>query len=186
MASPFRNALDFLGEIGIYDVVLPFLLIFGVVFAILEKTKVFGVEEIGGRKYTRKNVNAVVALVFAFFIVASAHFVEMITTVSSYTVILLFFPILFMVLIGSFMKEGEGGYLTGGWKVFFMIIMFVGFVLILLSAIKTGSGESWLSIAGGWTSGAKIGTGVGAIIMLIIIILLIAYTVKSPHPVEKK
>ena len=38
--SVFRGALVFLDEIGIYDVVLPFLLVFAVVFAIFEKTKV--------------------------------------------------------------------------------------------------------------------------------------------------
>jgi len=50
MASPFRNTLDFFDNIGIFDVVLPFLLVFTIVFALLERTKVFGVEEIEGKK----------------------------------------------------------------------------------------------------------------------------------------
>ena len=40
MASAFRDVINFFGEIGLYDVVLPFLLVFAIVFAILEKTKV--------------------------------------------------------------------------------------------------------------------------------------------------
>jgi len=58
MVSAFRGVVDFFGEIGLFDVVLPFLLVFTVVFAILEKTKVFGIEEIEGKKYTRKNLNS--------------------------------------------------------------------------------------------------------------------------------
>ena len=55
MVSTFRGALEFFEDIGIYDVILPFLLIFTIVFAILEKTKVFGTEEIEGTKNTKKN-----------------------------------------------------------------------------------------------------------------------------------
>ena len=44
MASTFREVLLFFEQIGIYDVVLPFLLVFTIVFAILEKTKLFGTE----------------------------------------------------------------------------------------------------------------------------------------------
>ena len=54
--SLFRGVLSFFNDIGIYDVILPFLLIFTIVFAILEKTKVLGVEEIEGKKYTKKSL----------------------------------------------------------------------------------------------------------------------------------
>ena len=40
-ASGFRGVIDFLGKLGVYDVILPFLLIFTIVFAILEKTKIY-------------------------------------------------------------------------------------------------------------------------------------------------
>ena len=43
--SPFRTGIDFLDKLGVYEVLLPFLLIFTIVFAILEKTKVFGTED---------------------------------------------------------------------------------------------------------------------------------------------
>ena len=66
--SVFRGVISFFGDIGLYDVVLPFLLVFTIVFAILEKTKVFGVEEIEGKKYTRKNLNAMASFVIAFLV----------------------------------------------------------------------------------------------------------------------
>ena len=83
MVSTFRGALEFFQDIGIYDVVLPFLLIFTIVYAIFEKTKVLGTEEISGVKFAKKNLNAMVAFVIAFMVVASSKLVEIITEVSS-------------------------------------------------------------------------------------------------------
>ena len=41
MATVLGNALDFLKELGVYDVLLPFILVFTIMFAILERTKLF-------------------------------------------------------------------------------------------------------------------------------------------------
>ncbi|MBW2999610.1 hypothetical protein KY339_02955, partial [Candidatus Woesearchaeota archaeon] len=55
----FRGALDFFAEIGVYDVVLPFLLVFTIVFAVLEKTRILGVEKVRDHEYSKKPLNAV-------------------------------------------------------------------------------------------------------------------------------
>jgi len=182
MVSAFRNVIDFFQDIGLYDVVLPFLLVFTIVFAILEKTKVFGTETIESREYTKKNINAVTSFVIAFFVVASSKLVEIITTVSSYTVILLLLSVLFLLLVGSFMKEGEGGFLTGNWNYFFMIMMFVGIVLIFIYAL--GWWDSIWSFFRFQTGGEV----VGSIILIVIIVLFIWYIVKGepPHKEVKK
>ena len=144
--SVFRGTIEFFGRLGIYDVILPFLLVFTIVFAILEKTKIFGTEEIDKKKYPRKNLDAMVAFVIAFFVIASSQLVEVITTVSSQAVILLLLSILFLILVGSFAKEEEEGFfLKGGGKTTFSVIMFVGIVGIFLNTIKTEEGQSWLS-----------------------------------------
>ena len=96
MATPFRQVLDFFDSIGLFDVVLPFLLVFTIVFAILEKTKVLGQEEIEGKKYTKKNLNAIAAFSIAFLVIASSQLVEIITTVSANAVIVLFLSVLFL------------------------------------------------------------------------------------------
>jgi hypothetical protein len=181
MASTFRDILVFFDKIGVYDVILPFLLIFTIVFAILEKTKVFGVEEIEGRKITRKNVNAMVAFVIAFFVIASSKLVEIVTTVSSWMVILLLMSVLFLILVGSFWKEGEGVFLEKGWRTLFMVIMFVGIVAIFLEAIKTDSGQPWLEflflfIVGNFTS-----TTVASIILLAVMVGFIWFIVREPR-----
>ena len=102
MASAFRGIIDFFAEIGLYDVVLPFLLVFTIVFAIFEKTRVLGTEEHDGHKISKKNLNAIASFVIAFLVIASSELVEIITTVSSQAVVLLFLSVLFLLLLGSF------------------------------------------------------------------------------------
>jgi len=182
--STLREVLLFFDKIGIYDVVLPFLLVFTIVFAILEKTKVFGIEEVEGKKYSKKNLNSMVAFVIAFFVIASSKLVETITQVSSYVVLLLLLSVFFLLLVGSFAKEGEVE-LKSGWNIFFMLIMFVGIVLIFLQAIKVESGESWLewawsNLSDHWTS-----TGIASIILIVVIVLFMFYITKSPSEPKK-
>ena len=184
--STFRGVLEFFDTVGLYDVVLPFILVFTIVFAILEKTKVLGMEEISGTKYPRKNLNAMTAFVIAFLVVASAQLVQIITTVSSQIVILLMLSVLFLLLIGSFYREGEEIFLEGGWKTFFMFLMFFGIVLIFLGAIRNSDGDSWLDIFWNYISnnGAG-GNAIGAIILLVLLILLMLY-VLQPRKTETK
>lgn len=171
--SLFRGILDFFDRIGVYDVVLPFLLVFTIVFAILEKTRVFGTEKIEGKEYTRKNINAMVSFVIAFFVIASSELVEIITDVSSQAVILLMLAVLFLMLVGSFMKEGSGVFLEGGWKVFFMAIMFVGIGLIFLNTLGV------LDTMWDWFMGRNTSEAVGSLILIVVIILFIVFVVKE-------
>jgi drug/metabolite transporter (DMT)-like permease len=187
--TTFRGVIDFFDQVGLYDVVLPFILVFTIVFAILEKTKVLGTEEVSGKHYTRKNLNAMVSFVISFLVIASSQLVEIITTVSSQIVILLMLSVLFLLLVGSFYKDAEGGYLQGGWKTFFIFIMFIGIVLIFLGAIKTGdSDDTWLEVFWNYVSqNGQGGNAVGSIILLILLILLIVYVVRTPkQEVSKK
>ncbi len=188
--STFRGVLEFFGQIGIYDVVLPFLLVFTIVFAILEKTKLFGIEKIGGADYTRKNLNAMTAFVVAFFVIASSRLVEVITQVSANMVILLLASILFLLLIGSFQKEtAEGVYLEGFMKWAFVAVMFIGLLGIFLNAITTSAGESWLSVTLGWVGSFWTNEAVASIILIIVILAAFIYITgsqKGAKSAEKK
>ena len=180
MATPFREVLDFFGEIGLFDVVLPFLLVFTIVFAILEKTKVFGVEEVEGRKYTKKNLNSIAAFVIAFLVIASSELVEIITTVSANTVVLLLAVVLFLLLVGSFYAEGEKSvFLEGGWKTLFMVIVFVIIVLIFLNAL------GFIDDITDFSRGGR-NEIVGSIILLILIVLFVGWVSRGPEAKAKK
>ena len=138
MASTFRGVIEFFVRLGIYDVILPFLLVFTIVFAIMEKTRVLGVEEIEGNQYTRKNLNSMVAFVTAFLVVASSRLVAIINETMANMVLLLLLSVCFLMLIGSFMKETkEGVFLDPKSKMFmvFVGIMFVGIILIFMNAL---------------------------------------------------
>lgn len=183
--STFREAIEFFDKIGIYDVVLPFILVFTMVFAILEKTKVFGMEEIEGKKYTRKNLNAMVSFVIAFLVIASSKLVETITEISSHMVLLLLLAVFFLLLVGSFYKEGEGVFLDKGWKTLFMIIMFIGLVIIFLNAIETDSGESWWDYSWDYLQDNWTSTAAASIILIVIVVGFMAYVVAEPRKKKK-
>lgn len=131
--SAFQDAIAFLGYIGVYDVVLPFLLVFTLVFALLEKTRVLGVEKEGDTAYTKKNLNAMVAFVMGFLVIASADLVRTVNNVLANSVLLVLFSVLFLMLVGSFYRDDEFD-LSDSWKRFFAFFMFIGIVLIFLHA----------------------------------------------------
>ena len=170
MATPFREIIDFFNNIGVFDVVLPFLLVFTVVFALLERTKVFGVEKIDGKDYTKKNLNSAAAFVIAFLVVASSELVEIITKVSSQFVILLFLIVLFLLLVGSFFKEEPHGvFLEGGWRTAFMAIIFIGLVFIFLDALNLTDDIFT------FFRGTDQGEIVGSVLLLVLIVLFIVF-----------
>jgi len=177
--TPFRGVILFFDKIGLFDVVLPFLLVFTIVFAIFEKTKVLGTEEIDGKRYTKKNLNAMAAFTISFLVVASSQLVEIITKVSANAVIVLFLSVLFLMLVGSFYKEGEPVFLEGGWKVVFMIIVFLAIVGIFLDAIKGADGRTWLQRLTDFAGGGNDQIA-GAIVLLALVVFFIIFAIKEP------
>jgi len=178
--SVFRGTLAFFDRLGVYDVVLPFLLIFTLVYAILEKTKIFGTEKIDGREISRKNLNGMTAFVIAFFVVASTRLVALINEVLANTVLLLLLSICFLMLAGSFHSGKDEFFLTKGWRTFFMILMFVGIVLIFLNAL------GWLQLIYTYLFFRFDTVVVSSIVFVIIIIIFIYYVTKSPKAPKDK
>lgn len=169
MASMLGNVIQFFDKIGIYEVVLPFLLTFTIVFAILEKTKVFGTE--GEKNHPRKNINALVAFVIGFMVIASAQLVQIITQVSSQVVILILLIVFFLTLIGTFYKPASTDEkVPGGWQTFFLFFMFIGILFIFLAAIKTQNGYSWLEIGINYLANYWSSTAVASIILIVVIV----------------
>ncbi len=134
--SVFRGTIEFLGEVGLYDIVLPFLLVFTIMFAILEKTKILGIEKVNDKEYAKKNLNAIVAFSTAFLVIASTRLVAIINDVIANIVLLLILAISFLLLVGAFMGDHEFSLKDHpGWVTFFMVAMLVGIVLIFLNAL---------------------------------------------------
>ena len=69
--------------------------------------------------------------------------------------------------------------LEGGSRTFFMIIMFVGIVMIFLDAL------GWLDEFWQWTGFGQGSYAVGSIILIVLVILFMVYIVKGPAPQGK-
>lgn len=139
--SAFSGAITLLEDLGVFEVVLPFFLVFTLVFAYLEKTKIFGTEMYksgSGETYElpRKNLNAMTALTIAFLTVASSQLVTVISEIAANSVLVLMLGFSFTLVVGAFMQETDDGfYLEGTWKNIFMALSFVGIALIFLNAL---------------------------------------------------
>lgn len=183
--STFRGTLIFFDRLGIYDVILPFLLVFTIMYAILEKTMVLGTESIEGQKTSRKNLNAMVAFTVSFLTIASSQIVAVINKTASHVVILLLVSVFFMILVGSFWKEEDHPvFLEKPWFTIFMVIMFIGVMIIFLNAI-TYNGESWLMILLGYIANFNNSEFVSSIILILVVLGFMWFVTKSPKPAAK-
>ncbi|MFH1636923.1 MAG: hypothetical protein ABIB71_00695 [Candidatus Woesearchaeota archaeon] len=127
------NAVQFLVDLGVFDVILPFLLVFTIVFGILEKTRIFGVEKIDEKEYPKKQLNAMVAFVIGFFTVAAKEIVQSLQISLPLVALMLTAAISFMLLVGAFMGDKQFNLEDHKfWKFLLMIIMFISIILIFL------------------------------------------------------
>tara|TARA_Y100000310_G_C20678945_1_gene814740 strand:+ start:1770 stop:2318 length:549 start_codon:yes stop_codon:yes gene_type:complete len=120
----FNELLYDLQGAGFFDVFLPFLLIFVVLFAILEKTKLFGTE--GESKKPRKNINVVFAFITAMIVIVNT---EVIATMNLYLSKISLIIIIFVMFLIIFGLWAGAQYEPAGW------LFFVGMVVAILGTI---------------------------------------------------
>jgi hypothetical protein len=179
--SPFRTGIEFLDRLGVYEVLLPFLLIFTLVFAILEKTRIFGTEDLAGQQVSKKNLNSMFAFVTAFLVVASTNLVRAVNEAVANMTILLLLGFSFLLLVGVFHTGNKELELNKTYKNIFTVLMFVGIMLIFLHALKTNDGTPWLYF--GWNFVVRnLDTGaMGALILTILVVLLMGFITGNPN-----
>ncbi len=175
--STFRGIIEFFNELGIYDVILPFLLIFTIIFAILEKTKLLGTEE----GEPKKNLDAMIAFVVSFLVVASTRLVAALNEAVANIAMMMVVLFSFLMLIATFYKEGDEVEIKEGvWRNVFMIIVLVAVVLIFLDALTREDGDTWLEYSWDYLSDHYDTNFVGSIILLIVLVVLMIVITKSP------
>jgi hypothetical protein len=183
MAEGFTGAIAFMDKIGVYDVVLPFLLVFTLIYAFLEKTKVFGtdtyyLDEGHTKSFTgsRRNLNAMVSFTVAFFVVASSQLVSVINQTMSHMVLLLVLVFCFILVAGAFQKQTDDGFfLEKPWKGIFMVIVFVAMLFIFLNAL------GWLEPVYKFILRSGSSEGIATIILLALIAGFVALIAKDPN-----
>lgn len=103
--ADFYSLIYDLQDSGFINVVMPFLLVFTIIFAILEKTKLLGLEG----QNPKTNINAVLALVISFIFISNTDLGEIIRTYISNIGLLIIIALLALILFGLLgVNVGEG------------------------------------------------------------------------------
>lgn len=108
---------------GIFEYVLPFLLLFAVVFGILMKSSILG---------ENKGVNIVISLVVAAIAVLSVDFRSFFRVVMPYAGIGIVILLVGIILVGLFCDSGEKW-----WKIVFYSLGALIFVIVVFSALTS-------------------------------------------------
>ncbi len=150
--SMLRGVVVILQKAGIYDVILPFILIFAILFAILERTKVLGTTD-NDKKLPRKSLNTLVAFVISFLVVASAEIVRVINESLATISILFIVIVLFLMMVGMFVGDADWAKEYPKWTKFFMFASFAGIILIFINSL------GWLTEIFGFLNTINISIG---------------------------
>lgn len=179
-ALKLEGFLRTLDNWGLTDVLLPFLLIFTIIFAILQKTKILGEE--------KKNLNVVIAVVVALLVVVphvtnrfppNADPVIIINDALPQVSIVLVAVIFLLILIGVFGQDYVFlGVTMPGW------ITLVSFVIIVLIF---GGSAGWWRGDFGQTMEDFFGTeGVAVFIMIVTFGIIIAWITSESKEREER
>lgn len=189
MAAPLVNAVNFFRDFGLFDVVLPFLLVFSIMFAILEKTRILGEDKIKeGVTMPKRSLNAMVSFVVAMLVVATNKIVSAINTALPNIVFLAVVIISFLMLVGIFYKEGDFDFAKTheNWVYGFIIIIFILILAIFLDSLTTASGETWLVYGFNYVVENASGPLITSLIFLVVTLLAIFFIVRSPSEKKEK
>lgn len=131
MPFDFKEAITFMEDYGFYDVVLPFLLVFTIIYATLQKIQIFGKES---RRY-----NTLIALSIALMFTAATNLVEALNQYLPIIGVVLAAFLGIMLLLGMFgVEQGSAGTKVLGWVVTGGVILAIAFHY--LSGLKGASG----------------------------------------------
>lgn len=129
----FYSMVSSLESAGFYEIVLPFFLIFTIIFGILEKTNIFGKES--------HKFNIIIALVAGFLIVRNQTLVALMNSFLPNVSMFVLVIIAFLIILGIFGVQSDKW--GGGLLFVFVIIAVVGVIWGLVQAADM-QGIAWL------------------------------------------
>ena len=150
----FRSFIFSLQQVGVLDVIMPFILVFTIIFAVLQKTRILGRTEDG---LPRKNFNTIIALVMGLAVIiphvtgTSSYYgvgvvdvVDIINTALPNVALVAVIIIMILITIGVFGREFDIGDGYGG---VFVVLAFlvVGFIFAASAGwFQAGTLPQWL------------------------------------------
>lgn len=141
------------------EIVLPFLLVFTVIFAILQRTKILG--------EGKARIDAITALVIALIVVAYGYSTHIITTLMPFLAVSAVIILIFMLLYG-FIAAGKEGADFSKFKIPAGIIIVIALTIAVL--VATGYWSTFI----GWFTGNNSNAIVTNVVFIGIIIAAIA------------
>jgi len=152
---------------GVFEYVLPFLLIFAVVFGILHKSQIIG---------EHRGINMVIALAIAMLAITSLPLREFFRVLFPYAGVGLAILLVGLILTGLFFGGKEA---DRWWKItFFSIGMFIA-VIVVLSALS--SYTAW-GLGNWWWQEYLNSIIVGAVVIGLILLVVLAGTKGGSTP----
>ena len=175
----FHNVLYRLEVWGLSDVILPFILVFTIVFAIMQKVKPLG-EETG----RHKPFNVIISLVMALAVViphvlgyypADADIVNIINAALPQVSIVLVAILMVLLIVGLFGGKAEWGGALSGWIAFFAFILVVYIF---------GRAAGWFYYLPNWLYWLDNPDTQAMLIVVAIFAIIIWYITKEPKDAE--
>lgn len=145
------------------ETILPFLLIFTLVFAILEKTEILGKE--------KRQINALVALSIGLIFIAFGSATEIVVKMIPVLGIALVVILVFLILFGSL--HPQGGFALH-WGVRLGIGIVIGLLVIVSILILTGGWNVVLSFINSPGSGGYLVNGILVLVVIGAIAVVLA------------
>ena len=147
----------------VMEVLLPFLLVFTVVFAILQKTSILG--------KGKKQIDAIVSLVIGLIVVAFGYATNVIVSLMPVLAVTAIIILVFMILYGMVHKEGEldlNKYIRGG------VGILVGIIVVVSVLILTGGWDYLIDFYNTSNSDAIV-ANVAFVIVIIVAIAIVVW-----------
>ena len=152
----------FSSELG--QVTLIFVLVFTMVFAVLQKAKVFG--------DGKKQIDALIGLAVALIVISAGYATDIISQLIPFLAITLVIILIFMVLIGFLFKEGS--FDMPGWlKMSIGILIFIALVIAVLQV--TGAWDWLYDLVFSGETGSALVTNVILIVVLIAVVAAVIF-----------
>jgi len=151
------------------EIILPFLLVFAVVFAILQKSEVLG--------KGKKQVDSIVALVVGLVVISFGKAIGIIIGLTTFLAVSIVVILVFMILVGAFFKQGTFE-IKGKTQIALGVLAFLAVAIAVL--YYTGA---WNYLYGTLFYGnSALGTNILFIVLIVIAIGVVVWGGGSGKP----
>ena len=151
--------------------VLPFILVFTVVFAILQKSEILGKD--------KKQIDAMVALVFGLITITFAKAVGIINQLLPFLAVSVMLILVFLIMVSLFHKGKDEFVLHVGFKWAIFILSFIA--VIIAGLVFTGAWD-YLANKFSGPSGSSLVTNIVFIAIIVVGLLVVFFGDKFSKP----